>query len=238
MPRDTLTRDRIVEAAIELLDADGLEGLNMRALGRRLGSAATAVYWHVGSKDNLISLAADRVWSEIALPDLGTIDWRTAATQMATDLHAMLTSHPWLMQAFGSLFMYGPGKARHDDHSLAVYEAAGLDGAMADQAMTSVFTFVLGNALGPAAAASLMRKLNRDGGNATERIREGMAKAREVASQFPRLRARLGTASAEYAAAPENTFEFGLHVILDGLESQLVRSGRTPNPAAQDWAPR
>src|SRR5207247_4065059 len=111
MPRDTLTREQIVSAAIDLLDADGLEGLNMRALGRRLGSAATAVYWHVGSKDNLISLAADRAWSEIALPDLDTIDWRTAATQMATDLHAMLTSHPWLMQALGSLFMYGPGKA-------------------------------------------------------------------------------------------------------------------------------
>src|SRR5947209_15413288 len=60
MPRDTLTREQIVSAAIDLLDAEGLEGLNMRALGQRLGSAATSVYWHVGSKDNLIALAADR----------------------------------------------------------------------------------------------------------------------------------------------------------------------------------
>ena len=50
MPRDTLTREQIVRAAIDLLDAEGLEGLNMRSLGTRLGSAATAVYWHVGSK--------------------------------------------------------------------------------------------------------------------------------------------------------------------------------------------
>ena len=69
MPRDTLTREQIVDAAIELLDRDGLEGLNMRALGQRLGSAATAVYWHVGSKDNLIALAADQVWNEIGRPD-------------------------------------------------------------------------------------------------------------------------------------------------------------------------
>ena len=69
MPRDTLTREQIVSAAIDLLDTEGLEGLNMRALGQRLGSAATAVYWHVGSKDNLIALAADQVWSEIARPD-------------------------------------------------------------------------------------------------------------------------------------------------------------------------
>src|SRR6266545_8211971 len=95
IPRYTLTRDQIVSTAIELLDRDGLEGLNMRALGERLGSAATAMYWHVGSKENLIALAADRAWSEVLLPDLATTDWRTAATQMASGLYAMLTSHTW-----------------------------------------------------------------------------------------------------------------------------------------------
>jgi AcrR family transcriptional regulator len=221
MPRDTLTRQQIVNTAIDLLDTEGLEGLNMRALGQRLGSAATAVYWHVGSKANLIALAGDQVWNEIALPDPTAVDWRTAATQMATDLHAMLTRHPWLVQAFGSFLMFGPGKARHDDHSLAIFEAAGFTGARADQAATSVFTFVLGNALGPAAAASLTRKLSHGGGNAAELMRDGMAKAREIATQFPRLRARLGIAAADYAAAPENSFEFGLQAILDGLQARL-----------------
>src|SRR5690349_22559235 len=106
MPRDTLTREQIVSAAIDLLDADGLEGLNMRALGERLGSAATAVYWHVGSKDNLITLAADQVWHEITLPDLATDGWRAAATALAASLHAMFTHHPWLVQAFGSQVLY------------------------------------------------------------------------------------------------------------------------------------
>src|SRR5690349_4305070 len=68
VPRDTLSRDQIVGAAIELLDARGLDDFSMRMLGKRLGSAATAMYWHVGSKDDLLALAADRVWSEIALP--------------------------------------------------------------------------------------------------------------------------------------------------------------------------
>lgn len=94
MPRDTLTRDQIVQTAIELLDAEGLEGLNMRSLGKRLDSAATAVYWHVKSKDNLVVLAGDQVWNEIRLPDLGTVGWRSAATSAATDLYAMFTRHP------------------------------------------------------------------------------------------------------------------------------------------------
>lgn len=222
MPRSTLTREQIVKAAVELLDAEGLEGLNMRALGGRLGSAATAVYWHVGSKDNLIALAGDEVWNEIGLPDLSVVGWRTAATDMATDLYAVLTRHSWLVLAFGSQLMFGPGKARHDDHSLGIYEAAGFLGADADQAAAAVFTYVLGNALGPAATTSLTRRLDRDNGDAAEQMRAGMAEATEIAAKFPRLRARLQTTAADYGTAPDNTFEFGLQALLDGLETRLL----------------
>jgi len=225
MPRDTLTREKIVTVAIGLLDAEGLDGLNMRALGKRLGSAATAVYWHVGSKANLIALAGDQAWHEVALPDLTATAWRAAATELATGLHAMLARHPWLVQAFGSYMVFGPGKARHDDHSLAIYEAAGFTSTQADQAMATVFTYVLGNALGAAAAASLPRKLSRDRASAEALIHDTMAKARDIAAQYPRLRARLEAPAAGYAAAPEHSFEFGLQVIFDGLEAQLTTRG-------------
>ena len=229
MPRTGLTSEQIVRAAIDLMDTDGLEGLNMRSLGGRLDSAATAVYWHVGSKDNLIALAADEAWNEIPLPDLTTVDWRTAAVRMATDLYAMLTRHPWLVQTFGSFLSYGPGKARHDDHALAIYEAAGLTHSRADQAAATVFTFVLGISLGSAAAASLSRKLSRDGGDAKERMRDGMAKAIEIAAGFPRLRSRLDSAASAYGAAPASTFEFGLQAILDGVEAQLTARSADKN---------
>jgi AcrR family transcriptional regulator len=225
MPRETLTREHIVAVAIDLLDAEGLEGLNMRALGKRLDSAATAVYWHVGSKDNLIALAGDQVWSELTLPDLDLTGWRTAAIAMATSVYEMLIRHPWLLQAFGSFLMSGPGKARHDDHLLAIYEAAGFAGAQADQAAASVFTFVLGNALGPAANASLTRKLG-GGGDAEKALRETMAEASQLAAQFPRLRARLQTRKAHYGAAPDNTFQFGLQAVLDGLQARLGAAGQ------------
>lgn len=225
MPRDTLTRDQIVRTAVELLDTEGLEGLNMRALGKRLGSAATAMYWHVKNKDNLVLLATDQVWSELRLPDLDAVDWRAAATAMAVDLYEMFTRHPWLVQALAAHVLYGEGKARHDDHSLAVYEAAGFTGAQADQAAAAVFTYVLGNAAGAAATASLTRKLTRDDTTAEEQFQDAMAKAQEIAMRYPRLRARLETpAAADYAAGPDNAFEFGLHALLDGLVQQIAAS--------------
>src|SRR3954471_16881598 len=102
---------------------------------------------------------------------------------MATGLHAMLVRHPWLLQAFGSFLVFGPGKARHDDHQLAIYEAAGFTGARADQAAGAVFTYVLGNALGPAAAVSMTRRLGRDGGDAQAALRDSMAGAIEIAAR-------------------------------------------------------
>ncbi|WP_433475398.1 TetR/AcrR family transcriptional regulator [Spirillospora sp. CA-142024] len=221
MPRDTLSQDQIVRAAIALLDDEGLEGLNMRALGKRLDSAATAMYWHVKSKDNLVLLAADQIWSELALPDLERVGWRAAATTMASDLHEMFARHTWLVQAFAAYVLYGEGKARHDDHSLAVYEAAGFSGEQADQAAGAVFTYVLGNAAGAAATASLTRRLDKDDG-AEKRFQDAMADAREIAMRYPRLRARLdSSAAADYAAAPDRTFESGLQALLDGLERRL-----------------
>jgi AcrR family transcriptional regulator len=227
MVRETLSRDQIVTAALELLDAEGLEGMNMRALGKRLDSAATAVYWHVGSRESLIALAADRAWAEVELPDPAEVGWRTAADQMAASEYTMLTRHPWLVQAFGSYQLYGPGRARHDDHSIAVYEAGGFVGAEADQATSAVFTFVLGNALGLAATASFTRKLGRDGGDVQELLQHKRAEVLAVAAQFPLLRVRLELPSAGYGAAPEGSFAFGLQAILDGLEARLAARAET-----------
>lgn len=226
MPRDTLNADQIVRAAIALLDRDGLEGLNMRGLGERLGAAATAVYWHVKSKDNLVRLAVDEVWQEIELPDLDGVDetdWRPAAKALSLGLHAMMTRHPWLVQALASHLLYGPNKARFDEHTLAVFELAGFAPADADRAVGAVFMFVLGNAVGAAATLSLTRRLRRGGGDAEAKLKDAMAQAGEIAMEFPRLAARLNEpAAADYNAAPEQSFELGLDALLDGLHERLT----------------
>jgi AcrR family transcriptional regulator len=236
MARHTLTREKIVRTAIEMLDEDGLEGLSMRSLGERLGSAATAVYWHVKNKDNLVALAGDAVWNEIELPDLNTIDWRTAGITMAKEEYAMFARHPWLVQAMGTHMLYGPGKARHDDHKLAVYEMAGFVDAEADQAVAIVFMFVLGSAFGASASASLRGQLRRDGGDADEMMRAIMAQQMEIAMQFPRLRARAQSIdSNDYYAAPEKSFEIGLEAIFDSLERQLRPGRAVTENRARGW---
>jgi AcrR family transcriptional regulator len=237
MPRDTLTQEQIVRAAIELLDTDGVEGLSMRRLGDRLGSVATAVYWHVKSKDNLVVLAADTLWGEIQLSDPAEVGWRTAATRIAHDTYAMITRHPWLLSAMSSSLVYGPRKARYDDHCLAVYEAAGFPGAEADNAHKTVFAFVLATALGQAAELLWRARVRRGGGNEEEQLRDTIARASAIAMRFPRLRARIQALEhADPAAAGDQSFEFGLQVILDGLQGRLAARPVSANPGASSRA--
>lgn len=228
MARETLTRDQIVRAAVELLDADGIDGLSMRRLGSKLGSAATAVYWHVKDKANLVTLAADAVWAEVELPDLTAVGWRDAAGAMAHGLYAMIVRHPWLVPAMSTHLLYGPGKARHDDHALAIYEAAGFTGQDAEQALKVVFAHVLGLALGTVSETAWRERLRRQGGDEAEQIREFAARADQIAANLPRLRARSQTWNdADLAPTPEQDLDFGLRTILDGLQARLDAPGRT-----------
>ncbi|GAA1641822.1 TetR/AcrR family transcriptional regulator C-terminal domain-containing protein [Actinoplanes couchii] len=183
--------------------------------------APTAVYWHVKNKDDLVVLAADRIWLEITPPDPARVDWRTAATTMAVDLHSMFSRHPWLVQAFGSHLLYGEGKARYDDGILGVFESGGFTGPAADRAAGILFTFVLGNVLGAAATTTLSRRLARTGRNPDAAIADTVTRAAEIARRYPRLRSRLDTPAADYNAAPDQTFEAGLRVLLTGLAAEL-----------------
>ncbi|BCJ41127.1 TetR family transcriptional regulator [Actinoplanes ianthinogenes] len=216
MPRNTLTPGQIVRAAIDLLDEQGLDGLNMRSLGQRLDSAATAIYWHIKTKDDLVRLAGDAIWDEVPLPDPAASDWRAAATRLATGMHEMCGRHPWVGQAIGSHLIFGPGKTRFDDRTLAVYERAGFSPADADRAAAAVFVYVLGSALGPAAQVSLTRRLS------PEALDQAVREAQVIGRDFPHVRARLDTtAGTGYAAAPDDTFRFGLDALLDGFAARL-----------------
>ncbi|MFF0011295.1 TetR/AcrR family transcriptional regulator C-terminal domain-containing protein [Streptomyces sp. NPDC005374] len=142
--RQALGQEQIVRAAIGLLDTAGIGGLSMRRLGELLGSTAAAIYWHVRSKHELLWLASDAVWAELRLPDLEGAEWREASTTMAQEMHAMFQRHSWLVSATSVHAPYGPGRARHDNHLLALCSAAGFTDPDAGHAKETIQAFVIG----------------------------------------------------------------------------------------------
>ena len=218
MARDTLTRDQIVDSAIRLLDEDGLDGLNMRALGKRLDSAATAVYWHIGSKDDLVSLAVDSAWHEIALPD-PLIGWREAARTMAAELRSMLARHPWVVHTFGSYLTYGLERPATTTQTSRSMRAAGFSGPSSRPGhhdRVHLRTRPRSRYRRPGYVATQARQEPRRSRTSDSRPYGASPADR---GGVPTVEARLETAAADYASAPLDSFEFGLTMILDGLAS-------------------
>ncbi|MER8431358.1 TetR/AcrR family transcriptional regulator [Mesorhizobium caraganae] len=91
-----LSRDRIVATAVELLDAEGLDGLTMRRLADRLGAGAMSLYWHVDNKEDVLDLALDAVLDYRGPPQSGEPqDWRAEVVHMLQDWRASMLLHPW-----------------------------------------------------------------------------------------------------------------------------------------------
>src|SRR3954447_26491116 len=87
-----LTRELIVDAALALLERDGLQGLSMRRLAAELGTGAASLYWHVGDKEELLSLLLDRIVGEAEMPEPGRDDWREQVKESARAARRLLTS--------------------------------------------------------------------------------------------------------------------------------------------------
>ncbi|MET9847060.1 TetR/AcrR family transcriptional regulator [Streptomyces ossamyceticus] len=113
-----LDRERITETAVRLLDAEGLAKFSMRRLAAELNVTAMSVYWYVETKDDLLELALDRAFGEMALPPADSDeDWRDQLRTLAEQYRALLVRHPWVSPLAGTFLNIGPHSL---DFSLAV----------------------------------------------------------------------------------------------------------------------
>ncbi|MFF1819386.1 TetR/AcrR family transcriptional regulator [Kribbella sp. NPDC058245] len=217
-----LTQEQIVGAAIKLLDANGLEALTMRKLGVELGAVATAVYWHVATKDELMELVVDHVYAEIDVPEVSTkVEWREAATKCAQGFRGMILRHPWMGATLADvgLTLLGPNMLRRSDQMLAIYETAGFSLREANHASTAVVSFVVGLASTEAAAVS---KIKRSGLSAEEWMTKVWPAAQQAAEAYPRVKALYDEYTARDAAENDDeVFDYGLACVLDGLAARL-----------------
>ncbi|MEU4606634.1 TetR/AcrR family transcriptional regulator [Kribbella sp. NPDC023972] len=226
MPHEKLSLEQIVRAAVQILDTEGVGGLNLRRLGAELGVAPSALYWHVRNKDDLIVLAGDHVWNEVDLPQADQLGWQTAIVALASSVRRMLTNHFWLVTTMSTHVIYGPGKARVDDHSLGIYESAGFTAAQADQVAATVLMFVIGAAQGDASERTWQARVRRSGADEHAALQAAIDEINAVAQQFPRLRDRQLPSTPP--AGDQDPFRFGLQVILDGLQASLINGSAHP----------
>jgi AcrR family transcriptional regulator len=93
---DALSKERIVETAIEILDTDGESALTFRALTARLATGAGAIYWHVANKDELLAATTDDVIARVMAAVVSDGEPRQAIRAMALGLFDAIDAHPWV----------------------------------------------------------------------------------------------------------------------------------------------
>lgn len=92
---DALSKERIVEAAIEILDADGESALTFRALTSRLATGAGAIYWHVANKDDLLAATTGDVIAGV-MTEVVSAEPREAIRAIAAGVFDAIDAHPWV----------------------------------------------------------------------------------------------------------------------------------------------
>jgi AcrR family transcriptional regulator len=211
--RIPLSRDRVLSAALALADAGGLESLTMRRLGEELDVGPMALYRHVANKDDLVDGLVDLVFGEVGVPQSGA-DWRAAMRERATTMCDVLARHPWAIALMESRRNPGPANLRHHDAVIGCLRAAGFDMAMAAHAYSLLDAYLYGFAL---------TKMNLPFENTADiaEVAQSMLQPFPL-NAYPNLAAFI----TEHAMKPgydfADEFEYGLDLILDGLERDLA----------------
>jgi AcrR family transcriptional regulator len=223
VPRTTLNRDRVLQAAVALADEHGLDGFSMRRLAHELGVVPMALYKHVANKDELLDGMVDVVFDEIEDPS-SEVDWRTALRRRALSAREALRRHSW---AIGLMEVRHPGPAnlRHHNAVMGCLRAAGLSFEMAIHAYSVQDAYIYGFAL---QEKTLGLETPQSAGEAAQR------RAASVAGfdDYPYL-AEIAERLPESGYDNATEFAWGLDLILDGLEQWAVRAGDhqgTPDP--------
>ena len=223
MATERLDRQRVINAAVALLDAEGLDALSTRRLGTVLEASANAMYWHVGNKENLVGLATTAGFAELELGTDGE-SWRDRLAATARELRGLFTRHSWLTAAFSAHpRIRGPEIVRFQNHLLQVCQQAGFEGFDLDWAGATVFSFVIGDAWGQAQSPTP--------DDSSAMTTELLERVKTELTDYPLLLERYtALANADPATVDVASFEFGLCSMLDGLQAHLDHQNETTSP--------
>jgi AcrR family transcriptional regulator len=144
--RRTLTRDKIVDEAMRLADAEGLDALSMRRVAQAVGVTPMSLYNHVANKERLIDAMVDRVVSEIESPDPEG-PWREMMRARAVSMREVLFRHHWASVPLIGRITNGPATLHDANATLGCLVTAGFTYPQADWAKTAIDSHVYGYVL-------------------------------------------------------------------------------------------
>ncbi len=213
--RQRLTADRVLDGAMALADEIGVDPLTIRRLADALDTKPMTIYHHLPNKEAILDGMVDRVFAEIDRPP-ADLDWKPAMRHRCVSAREVLSRHPWAVPLMESRTTPLPETLGHHDAVLGCLRRGGLSLEMTSHAYALLDSYVYGFALQEASLpATGGDELADLAGGLIEPLPEGV---------FPHLT----EFTTGYVLQPgydfRAEFEFGLDLILDGLERRVQRS--------------
>ncbi|OXM46129.1 TetR/AcrR family transcriptional regulator [Amycolatopsis alba] len=216
--RPGLSLGRIIAAAIEVADAEGLAALSMRKVAERFGTTTMSLYRYVPGKAELVELMRDAVHGEFPMKPSAGLGWRAGLEHWARRVWEMHRCHPWLVHSAGTRRLPGPNIMAGYDHALDVASRSGLAPAQVIAVVNLVGGFVESVARQAGETAELQRRT----GVSHERWWSERESLFERLDGYPAL-TRLWKGGG--MDAPLDPFEFGLQRTLDGVQALIEGGG-------------
>ena len=208
--------EAITEAAIKVLDSEGLEGLSMRRVAEALNTGPASLYWHVGSKDGLLDLIFDQIIGEMEVPAPQGDRWKDQLKEIALSQRATILRHRDLVAISMGRIPMGPHALRYTENVVAVLRAGGVPDDLAVSGYLLLFALVNGFTMDETADPVLGPDTHPDQ-VAPSAVSGYLASL--PADQFPNI-----VASAPHFAQWDNDVQFGMLVDLyvDGLAQRAA----------------
>ncbi|MGW1139810.1 TetR/AcrR family transcriptional regulator [Streptomyces zhihengii] len=222
---DGLGRDKIIEASVRLLDEHGAPSFSMRKLAAELDVTAMSLYWYVETKDDLLELALDSVFTGLLPPGPhDPADWRDRLRDLARIYRTLLVRHPWVSGLIGTYLNIGPQSLLFSRAVQDVVRDTGLSPQARMGGTAAVFQFVYGfgtiegHFVQRCAAAGLSQDeyFRRAMGTIDERPE--LSKEFEQATEL--MEARGGGTVEEMR---ERDFAVALDLLVAGIEAMVAR---------------
>jgi len=207
-PRKPLTRQRVLQAAVDLADREGLDALTMRRLGADLGVEAMSLYKHVANKDGILDGIVEVVVAQIETPSSGA-DWREAMERRAISARDVLRRHSWAIGLLEARRTPAPTALRYLDAILGNLRSAGFSVEDAAHAFWLLDSFVYGH---------VIQETSSPFSTSTEMTEATGAMLEQISTdEYPHL-IEVGEHALGSGLSFDGEFDFGLALILDALE--------------------